>query len=204
MAAEPVPLRPAAFIDRDGVINTELNYVSRPADFHLLPGVIEGLTQLAAHGFALVVVTNQAGIAKGLYDETAYQILTSYMRALLASHGVQLAGVYHCPHHPQGSVARYAVDCDCRKPLPGLLLRAAAELSLDLSRSVLVGDKPSDSAAGRAAGVALTVLVESGHCLPDDTTQLADHRCAGLAQAAAWLCAHTPNIALAPQPGPAP
>lgn len=179
--------RPAAFIDRDGVINTELNYVHRREDFELLPGVIEGLRLLARHGWVLVVVTNQAGIAKGLYDEAAFAALTAHMRTLLAEQGVELAGVYYCPHHPKGTVTAFAVDCDCRKPLPGMLLRAARELNLDLANSVLVGDKSSDTAAGRAAGVALTVLVESGHALPTDTRGLADHRCKGLREAAQWL-----------------
>jgi D-glycero-D-manno-heptose 1,7-bisphosphate phosphatase len=179
--------RAAAFIDRDGVINAELNYVSRPEDFHLLPGAVEGLLLLAAQGFLLVVVTNQAGIAKGLYDEAAYERLTRHMRALLQTQGVQLAGVYHCPHHPNGTVTGYAIECDCRKPAPGMLRRAAAELGLDLTRSVLVGDKPSDTAAGRAAGVRCTVLVESGHALPDNSAQCADHLCADLAAAADWI-----------------
>jgi len=186
MAAEQ---RPAAFVDRDGVINEELDYVHRIEDFHLLPGVPEGLRLLAAAGYALVVVTNQAGLAKGLYDEAAYQALTAQMRALLAGHGVVLTDVYHCPHHPEGSVPALARDCDCRKPAPGMLLRAAAEHDLDLSRSVMVGDKTSDTQAGRAAGVAWTILVESGHALPADALDHADHRCADLAEAARWICA---------------
>jgi D-glycero-D-manno-heptose 1,7-bisphosphate phosphatase len=182
--------RPAAFIDRDGVINAELEYVHHIADFHVLPGAVKGLQQLANFGYALVVVTNQAGIAKGKYSEAEYAALTQHMRDLFARQGISLAGVYHCPHHPQGSVPAYAIDCDCRKPAPGLLLRAAAELNLDLHCSVLVGDKLSDVAAGRAAGVRWTVLVESGHPLPDETSAMADHRCADLAQAAAWVGAH--------------
>lgn len=186
--------RAAAFIDRDGVINTELNYVHRREDFELLPGVVDGLQRLSSHGWALVVVTNQAGIAKGLYDEAAFASLTTHMCDLLAHQGVELAGVYHCPHHPRGTVPAFAVACDCRKPAPGMLLRAARELNLDLANSVLVGDKPSDTAAGRAAGVALTVLVESGHTLPTDTQALADHRCAGLLEAAKWLCHRRPAV----------
>ncbi len=190
MTAEaPRGLRPAAFIDRDGVINAELGYVWRIEDFHLLPGAVDGLRQLARCGYALVVVTNQAGIAKGRYDEAAYQKLTAHMRGLLAAQGAALAGVYHCPHHPQGTVPAYTRECDCRKPAPGLLLRAARELGLDLARSVLVGDKTTDTQAGRAAGLRRTVLVESGHALPADALAHADHRCADLAAAARWLCA---------------
>ncbi|MDE2083186.1 MAG: D-glycero-beta-D-manno-heptose 1,7-bisphosphate 7-phosphatase [Burkholderiales bacterium] len=182
-------LRPAAFIDRDGVINAELDYVWRIEDFHVLPGVVDGLRQLARCGYALVVVTNQAGIAKGRYDEAAYQRLTAHLRVLFAAQGVVFDGVYHCPHHPQGTVAAYTRACDCRKPAPGLLLRAARELGLDLARSVLVGDKTTDTQAGRAAGLRRTVLVESGHALPADALAHADHRCADLAAAARWLCA---------------
>ena len=185
------PGRPAAFIDRDGVINAELDYVYRIEDFHLLPGAVDGLRRLAALGYALVVVTNQAGIAKGRYTEEDYARLTAHMRELLHGQGVDFAGVYHCPHHPGGIVARYAVACTCRKPAPGMLLQAAAELGLDLGRSVLVGDKISDTQAGRAAGVCWTVLVASGHRLPADAFAHADHRCADLAQAAAWVARQT-------------
>jgi D-glycero-D-manno-heptose 1,7-bisphosphate phosphatase len=183
-----VELIPAAFIDRDGVINEERDYVGHIDDFHLLPGAVPGLRRLADAGYALVVITNQAGIAKGLYDEATYAGLTGYMRGLLRGRGIVVTGVYHCPHHPQGTVARYATVCDCRKPAPGMLLRAARELGLDLSRSVLVGDKTSDTQAGRAAGVRHTVLVESGHALPADAVNHADHLCADLAAAADWLC----------------
>jgi D-glycero-D-manno-heptose 1,7-bisphosphate phosphatase len=179
--------RPAAFIDRDGVINAERHHVYRVEDFEILPGVVQALRYLAQLGYTLVVVTNQAGIAKGKYRPADYQHLTQHMLLWFASQGVHFAGVYHCPHHPQGSVPAFTMECDCRKPAPGLLLRAASDLHLDLSRSVLVGDKPSDAAAGRAAGVRRTVLVESGHDLPADTTPLADFRCSGLAQAAIWL-----------------
>jgi len=179
--------RRAAFIDRDGVINAELNYVHRIEDFHVLPGVYDGLRKLVRAGFALVVVTNQAGIAKGFYDARAFEQLTEHMRATLAAEGITLEAVYHCPHHLAGSVAAYAVDCDCRKPAPGMLLRAAREHKLDLARSVMIGDKVSDTQAGRSAGVALTVLVASGHDLPADALAHADHTCTDLAAAADWV-----------------
>jgi D-glycero-D-manno-heptose 1,7-bisphosphate phosphatase len=181
--------RAAAFVDRDGVINEERRHVGRIADFQLLPGAINGLGRLASLGYALVVVTNQAGIAKGLYTQGDYDLLTDHMRSLLAGQGITLAGVYHCPHHPQASVPSLRLDCDCRKPRPGLLLRAAAELGLDLRGSVLVGDKRSDLEAGRAAGVGRRVLVRSGHPIAAQDEAAADHVAADLAAAAAWIAA---------------
>lgn len=165
--------RPAAFIDRDGVINREREYVYRIEDFELVPGAIEGLRRLHEAGYALVVVTNQAGIARGLYTEADFQQLSSHMWQLLKGHGIDLAGIYHCPHHPTAGQGEYRRDCDCRKPAPGMLLRAAAELDLDLSRSVMVGDKRSDAEAGRAAGIREAVLVRTGHGLSEDDERYA-------------------------------
>jgi D-glycero-D-manno-heptose 1,7-bisphosphate phosphatase len=160
-------LRKAAFIDRDGVINEERHYVHRIEDFRLLPRVAEGLALLRDTGHLLVVVTNQAGIARGYYDEPAMQALHAHMRAVLADQGVHLDAIYHCPHHPQGSVAAYVHDCDCRKPAPGMLLRAAADLDIDVAQSLLIGDKMSDIEAAQRAGVRRTALVETGHAIPD-------------------------------------
>jgi len=177
----------AAFIDRDGVVNEERDYVHRVEDFHLLPGVKTGLRLLQDHGWKLVVVTNQAGIARGLYTEYDFQCLTRHMRALLAQDDIRLDGVYHCPHHPTAGVEGARIDCGCRKPRPGMLLQAAADLKLALPDSVIVGDKDSDLMAGRAAGLAACVLVESGHEPTDATRRLADHVAPGLEQAAQWI-----------------
>ncbi len=153
----------AAFIDRDGVINEERNYVHRIEDFVLLPGVAQGLALLRDAGFRLIVVTNQAGIARGYYDQSAMDRLHVHMREQLAMQGVTLDAIYFCPHHPQGSVQGLAVDCDCRKPAPGMLLQAGKDFDLDLSASVLIGDKLSDVQAGKKAGVGRAVIVDSGH-----------------------------------------
>ena len=154
----------AAFLDRDGVINRDQAYVHRWEDFEFIPGAIEGMRRLQQAGYALVVVTNQSGLARGYYTDTQYQALSHAMRQELARQGVELAGIYHCPHHPAGSVAPLAVVCDCRKPAPGLLLRAAQELQLSLADSLLIGDKPSDIEAARAAGVGRAYLVDSDNC----------------------------------------
>lgn len=183
-----VDRRPAAFIDRDGVINADLGYVHQIDQFRILPGVVEGLRLLASRGYALVVVTNQAGIARGKYGTGDFEVLSEYMRSFFAHEGVLFAGIYHCPHHPKGSIPAYSVQCLCRKPAPGMLLEAARDLGLSLADSVMIGDKPSDAAAGRAAGVRATVLVRTGHALPKGVERLADHCCADLAEAASWIC----------------
>lgn len=177
----------AAFIDRDGVVNEEHGYVHRVEDFHLLPGVHEGLKLLQDHGWKLVIVTNQAGIARGLYGEQDFARLTQHMRTLLAPSGIVIDGVYHCPHHPTAGIGPLRRDCDCRKPKPGLLVRAAAELGLSLRDSVIVGDKDSDLEAGRAAGLAAGVLVESGHAPSERARALASFCVPGLREAANWL-----------------
>ncbi len=165
---------PAAFIDRDGVINVEHGYVHRIEDFELIDGVPEGLKLLADAGYRLVVVTNQSGIARGRYTVADMDRLHAHMRAVLAGQGVELAGIYHCPHLPDASVPEYAIECDCRKPAPGMLLQAARELDLDLTRSVMVGDKSSDMQAGHAAGVSFKVLVRSGHAFDAAAEATAD------------------------------
>lgn len=151
--------RPAAFLDRDGVLNADHGYVSRAADFQWLPGAINALARLQQAGFLLVVVTNQSGIARGYYSQQDFDALTAHMLAELATHGVAAPAVYACPHHPQALLAGYRRDCNCRKPRPGMLLRAAADLQINLAASCLFGDKASDIAAGRAAGVGCCLLI---------------------------------------------
>jgi rfaE bifunctional protein nucleotidyltransferase chain/domain len=165
-------LRKAAFLDRDGVINQDKAYVHRWEDFAFVPGAIEGMRRLQDAGYALVVVTNQSGLARGYYSEAQYQELTRAMLAELARQGVQVERVYHCPHHPKGAVPELSIDCDCRKPEPGLVLRAARELGLSLPDSILIGDKDSDIAAARAAGVGRAYRVASDN--PESATTQAE------------------------------
>ena len=152
-------LRHAAFLDRDGVINIDRGYVCRREDFAFVPGVLTGARQLHALQFALVVITNQSGIGRGLYDEAAFQDLTSWMKQQFADADAPLSGVYHCPHHPTEAIGAYRRACDCRKPAAGMLFAAARDLGLDLSRSVMFGDRASDLLAARAAGVPVRILL---------------------------------------------
>lgn len=165
-------LRPAVFLDRDGVLNRDHGYVAHAAHFEFLPGIQSALETLQAYGYPLVVVTNQSGIGRGYYSEEDYQSLTHWMRGQLSAAGIELTAIYHCPHAPEQ-------DCACRKPAPGMLLQAARQHQLDLARSWMVGDKPSDMTAARRAGVGRTVLVRSGKPVVD--TSEADAICDSLA-----------------------
>jgi D-glycero-D-manno-heptose 1,7-bisphosphate phosphatase len=171
-----------AFIDRDGVIIEERGYAYRIDDFAPLPGAIAALRKLAAAGYKLIVVTNQSGIARGLYTEADYLAFTSHMQEQLAAQGVRLDAVEYCPHLPEAPILEYRRQCDCRKPKPAMIERSAARLGVDLSRSVLIGDRGTDIGAGRAAGVGRCFLVRSGERLSVDDEALADGVYADLAE----------------------
>ena len=185
-------VRRAVFLDRDGVLNEDRGYVSRPEDFEWMPGVMHALRALQRAGWALVVTTNQSGIARGLYGPAEYENLTAWMHSELARHGITLDAVYHCPHLPDAPLAAWCRQCDCRKPAPGMLRRAARDLRLDLSACVMVGDKPSDILAGRAAGVAACIRIADGidHASSDFADPPADFTCTTLGEAARWLLEH--------------
>lgn len=166
--------RKAAFIDRDGVINQERAYVYRIEDFVFVPDAIDALRDLQAAGYLLVVVTNQSGIARGLYTEADYERITVYMRERLLEAGVRLDAVQHCPHLPDAAVEHYRLDCGCRKPRAGMLQSAITALDIDVSASILIGDRASDVEAGRVAGVGRCFLVRSGNVLSEHDVALAD------------------------------
>lgn len=179
----------AVFLDRDGVINEEVEYLHDPDRLVLIPGVVETIGALAATGAPVVVVTNQAGIGRGMYTEADLARVTARLDELLAAAGTRLAGTYACPHHP-------SAGCRCRKPLPGMLEDAARDLGIDLARSVIVGDKASDLGAGRAAGCH-TVLVRTGYGAGEEAAAHAHGLCdavfdslpAARAYLVAWLAA---------------
>ena len=151
----------ALFLDRDGVINVDRHYVHRIEDFEFVPGIFELCSTAAELGYRLVVATNQAGIGRGLYTEADFQRLTEWMLDVFGQRGIRIARVYHCPDHPTAGIGAHRRDSFDRKPNPGMLLRAQAELGLDLRRCVFLGDKDSDMAAGRAAGVGHLVKLDA-------------------------------------------
>lgn len=150
---------PALFLDRDGVINVEKNYVHRIEEFEFVEGIFDLCRAAVARSIPIVVVTNQAGIGRGYYSEAQFATLTEWMCRRFADEGAPLAAVYYCPFHPEHGVGEYRMESFDRKPNPGMILRARDELGLDLEGSVLIGDKGSDIAAARAAGVGLTVFL---------------------------------------------
>jgi D-glycero-D-manno-heptose 1,7-bisphosphate phosphatase len=153
-------LRPALFLDRDGVINQEVNYLHRPDDVVMIAGTADAIAYANGLQIPVIVITNQAGIARGKYTEAELHAVNRHIANLISP--AVIDAVYHCPHHPEGIVVALQVDCDCRKPHPGMLHRAAVELQIDLTRSVFVGDKISDLEAARAAGCG-SVLVRTGY-----------------------------------------
>ena len=165
---------PAIFLDRDGTINVDHGYVHEIDNFEFLDGVIDAMRQLKEMGYALVVVTNQSGIVRGKFTEEQFETLTEWMDWSLADRGVDLDGIYFCPHHPTEGVAPYRKECQCRKPGPDMILDAAKYLKIDLAASYMVGDKSSDMKAAIAAGVGHKVLVKTGKALTEEGMALAD------------------------------
>ena len=154
----PGPHR-ALFLDRDGVINVNHGYVHTPERTDWVPGIFERARAARAAGRVLVVVTNQAGIARGYYDRARFEDYTRWMHERFAREGAPLLATYYCPHHPDAGIGELKVACGCRKPAPGMLLEAARRHRLDLAASVMLGDKPSDAEAARNAGVGRYVPV---------------------------------------------
>lgn len=155
-------LRPTVFLDRDGTINAEVHFLSQPEQLQLLPTVSETIAMLNSQKIAVVVVTNQAGIARGYFPEHRLLEIHNHLKRMLGEHHAHVDGIYYCPHHPTAGLGAYRVVCTCRKPMPGMLTRAAAELGLDLPRSLMIGDRESDLQAGASAGCQ-TALVTTGY-----------------------------------------
>lgn len=181
-------MRRAVFLDRDGTINVEKGYMADPAQVELLPGAAAAISRLAAAGLAVVVVSNQSGIARGRFNEEQMWAVQAEVERQLARAGAALDGFYYCPHHPEGAVERFRQACACRKPATGLIQRAARELELRLEGSFMVGDKRIDVACGRNAGLT-SILVRSGHPFgpPASPAEEPELVAPDLAAAARWI-----------------
>lgn len=187
----------AVFLDRDGTLNVNTGYVGDPENVVLVPHAAEGARLLADAGFALVVVSNQSGIARGYFSEADADAADRRLRESLAARGVHLAAMYRCPHWPDDERPPGTPLCDCRKPKPGMLLRAAAELQLDLSQSWVVGDRLLDMQAGRAAGCRCVVVrgVPPHHPAEDFSSVRPEHQAADLRDAARYIIEHAASRA---------
>ncbi len=155
--------RPALFLDRDGVLIEELEYLSDPTRVRLIPGAAGAVRRANDAGWRVVVVSNQSGVARGLFAESVLPEINRIIAdRLLVEAGASVDRFYYCPHHPTEGQGIYRIDCDCRKPKPGMLLKAATELGIDLARSWMVGDRATDLQAG-AAACCRTILVRTGY-----------------------------------------
>jgi D-glycero-D-manno-heptose 1,7-bisphosphate phosphatase len=150
--------RPAVFLDRDGTLNEDTGYVHRVAEFRWLSGAISAVRRLNEAGYYVFVVTNQSGVARGLFDETAVRDLHHWMNAELRRANAHIDDMRYCPHHPQAAVAAYRMACTCRKPAPGMILDLMRSWSVIAEASIAIGDKERDAAAGRAAGIVAEVV----------------------------------------------
>jgi D-glycero-D-manno-heptose 1,7-bisphosphate phosphatase len=180
--------RRAVFLDRDGTINQDIGYLYRKEDLKFIPKAPEAIKLFNNCLFKVVVITNQAGVARGFYQEADVRRLHELLNQELRKYEAQIDAFYFCPHHPTAGIGPYRVECNCRKPKPGLILKAAQEHNLDLSQSFMIGDKMDDVRAGRNAGVK-SLLVKTGYGR-EEAVLLADQRLAfdSLYEAAIYIC----------------
>ncbi|MFN0085781.1 MAG: D-glycero-alpha-D-manno-heptose-1,7-bisphosphate 7-phosphatase [Blastocatellia bacterium] len=185
-------MKRAIFLDRDGTLNEEVGYITDPARFRLFDFAAEAVRRINRADRLAIVVTNQSGVARGLYDEAFLAKIHEGMRSELRRAGAALDGVYYCPHHPEIGEAPYRRDCRCRKPKPGMILRAARDFGLDLASCYMIGDRYGDVAMAHAAG-ARGVLLLSGHGRAEierervDWPREPDHIAETLIEAVSWI-----------------
>jgi D-glycero-D-manno-heptose 1,7-bisphosphate phosphatase len=188
---------PAVFLDRDGTVLHEAGYLDRAERAVIYPWAIDAARLLKQAGFRVVVVTNQAGVARGYFPEQFVRDFHAHLGQLFEAGRARVDGWYYCPHHPDGSVAEYAIRCDCRKPQPGLLRKAAADLDIDLERSFMVGDRWLDVELGQRVGAA-GILVRTGYGATE-ATKPRDHLkpaaiLEDLLEAVSWILRKSPSL----------
>jgi len=179
----------AIFLDKDGTVIDDVPYNVNPDLITLKPGAIEGLQRMQAQGYMLIMITNQAGVAKGHFTEDKLPAVEQRLQEMLAPHRLKLDGFYYCPNHVDGTVAPYNISCNFRKPMPGMILQAAEEHEVDLKQSWMIGDILNDVEAGNRAGCR-TIMIDNGG--ETEWLKTNEHRepefvCADLAEAAAYV-----------------
>ncbi|MBI5400306.1 D-glycero-beta-D-manno-heptose 1,7-bisphosphate 7-phosphatase [Candidatus Saganbacteria bacterium] len=178
----------AVFLDRDGTIIEDVGYLNKPSEIKFISGSQEAIKKLKAAGYKVIVITNQAGVARGLITEDMLQTIDKVLHKWILNSGTHLDGLYYCPHHPEHGVYPYKQACECRKPHPGLILKAQKDFAIDLSRSFMVGDKASDIEAGQRAGLkTVFVMTGRGEVAKADRKTSPDHTANNLLQAAEWI-----------------
>ncbi|MBT1703818.1 D-glycero-alpha-D-manno-heptose-1,7-bisphosphate 7-phosphatase [Chryseosolibacter indicus] len=155
-------MRKAIFLDKDGTLIKDVSYNVDPSLIVLEENCTEGLKLLQDEGYLLVIISNQSGVAHGYFSENKLEGVRLRLDELLGEHGVKLDAMYYCPHHPKGSVSPYAINCDCRKPMPGMIIKASKDFNIDLSASWMIGDILNDVEAGNRAGCR-TILIDNGN-----------------------------------------
>ncbi len=164
----------ALFLDRDGVINTEVEYLSKIDDVVFVEGIFDLCLSAQDLGYKIIIVTNQSGIARGYYSEDDFWVVMKWMSGQFRAYGVNITSIYFCPHHPHFGNVRYKKQCGCRKPKAGMIEKAAEQHSIDLPESLFVGDKSSDMKAAISAGIGTRVLLRTGHKFGSEAEALAD------------------------------
>jgi D-alpha,beta-D-heptose 1,7-bisphosphate phosphatase (EC 3.1.3.-) len=161
----------AVFLDRDGTINIEKNYLYKVEDFVFIRGTVEAIKIFHNLGYIVIVITNQAGVARGYYTESDVKELHNYIDAELIKNGTYVDAYYYCPHHPEGIAVEYAVECECRKPNTGMIEQAVKDFNINLKESFIIGDKEIDIQTGKNAGMKMSILVRSGHNINEANTE---------------------------------
>ena len=156
-------MKSAVFFDRDGVLNEEVGYLHEIENFKWIDGAVDAIKLCNEKKLLVIVVTNQSGIARGIYTEDDTKKLHNFMQTELAKFGAHIDAFYYCPHHPNGKVDAYRKICDCRKPAPGLILRACKDFDIDVTTSILIGDGDRDIEAGRRAGIRILIRFDGGN-----------------------------------------
>ncbi|KGJ93626.1 D-glycero-beta-D-manno-heptose 1,7-bisphosphate 7-phosphatase [Thalassotalea sp. ND16A] len=172
------------FLDRDGIINVDHGYVYKPQEFEFVDGIFEVCRYAQELGLQIIVITNQSGIARGMYSEQDFLKLSEWMKAEFIKEQVIITDVYFCPHHPTKGLDAYKIACDCRKPKPGMILSAAKKHNIDLKQSIFIGDKTSDMTAAQDAGIHNRILVSGKY---SDDGAIWAHRIEDIKQAIAYI-----------------